>query len=103
MIWSRCFWISPAARGARHERRGAACLGADVSAFGALPAFLAARAGAYVLARLANAGVGLCDRLARWREAQRLALGITRDETIPDLTESEIKDIKGRHKPSGIL
>jgi len=43
------------------------------------------------------------DRLARWREAQRLALGITRDETIPDLTEGEIKDIKGRHKPSGIV
>jgi len=43
------------------------------------------------------------DRLARWREAQRQALGITRDETIPDLTEGEIKDIKGRHKPSGIV
>jgi putative ATPase len=43
------------------------------------------------------------DRLARWREAQRLALGISRDETIPDLTEREIKDIKSRHKPSGIV
>jgi putative ATPase len=38
------------------------------------------------------------DRLARWREAQRKALGITRDETLPDLTQEQIDAIKARHK-----
>jgi putative ATPase len=41
------------------------------------------------------------DRLARWREAQRQALGITRSETLPDLTEETIKGIKSKHKASG--
>ncbi len=38
------------------------------------------------------------ERLARWREAQRQALGITKTETIPDLSEDAIRDIKGKHK-----
>lgn len=41
------------------------------------------------------------ERLMRWREAQRQALGITRSEALPDLSEAEIKEIKGRHRPSG--
>jgi len=40
------------------------------------------------------------DRLDRWREAQRQALGIERDETFPDLSEDNIRTIKGRHKPN---
>jgi putative ATPase len=40
----------------------------------------------------------LADRLERWRLAQRKALGITNTETVPDLTEDEIKIIKGKHK-----
>jgi len=38
------------------------------------------------------------DRLARWREAQRKALGIKTAEEIPELTEKEIQSIKTRHK-----
>jgi putative ATPase len=38
------------------------------------------------------------ERLDRWREAQRRALGIEKTETIPDLSEDEIRDIKGKHK-----
>lgn len=38
------------------------------------------------------------DRLRRWREAQREALGIEETEDVPDLSEEEIKSIKGRHK-----
>jgi putative ATPase len=41
------------------------------------------------------------ERLARWREAQRQALGITQVENIPDLPEQTIQEIKHRHKPSG--
>jgi putative ATPase len=41
------------------------------------------------------------NRLVRWREAQRDALGITESETLPGLSEETIKDIKSRHKPSG--
>lgn len=41
------------------------------------------------------------DRLARWRAAQRQALGITRTEELPELTEEKIKEIKGRHRPAG--
>jgi len=37
-------------------------------------------------------------RLERWRVAQAEALGITRTETLPELTEEAIKDIKGKHK-----
>jgi len=38
------------------------------------------------------------DRLSRWREAQRKALGIKATEDLPELTESEIQSIKTRHK-----
>lgn len=38
------------------------------------------------------------DRLARWREAQRKALGIKNRDEIPELTENEIQSIKTRHK-----
>ena len=41
------------------------------------------------------------ERLERWRNAQRQALGITRSELLPDLPEEAIKDIKGKHKASG--
>lgn len=37
------------------------------------------------------------QRLIMWREAQRQALGITKDELLPDLTEEKIKEIKGKH------
>jgi len=40
------------------------------------------------------------DRLARWREAQRRALGITETEEVPDLPEETIDDLKRRHKPT---
>ncbi len=40
------------------------------------------------------------QRLARWREAQRLALGIEDTEEIPDLTQETIQEIKSKHKPS---
>ncbi len=36
------------------------------------------------------------DRLARWREAQEQALGLEQTETLPDLSESEVLDIKRR-------
>lgn len=41
------------------------------------------------------------DRLAQWREAQRKALGIEKAETLPELSEDEIREIKGKHKQSG--
>jgi putative ATPase len=45
-------------------------------------------------------GVGyetqVADRLERWREAQRKALGITRVEEIPDLSQEQIDEMK-RH------
>jgi len=40
--------------------------------------------------------VEVAERLARWREAQRKALGITRLEEIPDLTQEQIDEMK-RH------
>ena len=40
------------------------------------------------------------ERLARWREAQRLALGITQTEDVPDLPQETIQEIKHKHKPS---
>lgn len=43
----------------------------------------------------------VADRLARWREAQRKALGVTRSETLPELSEETIKEIKGKHKLGG--
>lgn len=42
--------------------------------------------------------VDIADRLERWRLAQRKALGIKETETLPELTEDEIKTIKGKHK-----
>jgi putative ATPase len=38
------------------------------------------------------------NRLERWREAQRKALGITRTEEIPELTQESILEIKRKHK-----
>jgi putative ATPase len=38
------------------------------------------------------------DRLQRWRAAQRKALGITKAELLPDLSEDEINEVKGKHK-----
>ncbi|MEN8240827.1 MAG: AAA family ATPase [Chloroflexota bacterium] len=40
------------------------------------------------------------DRLEAWRAAQRAALNITETENIPELSESEILEIKRRHKPT---
>ena len=37
------------------------------------------------------------ERLKLWRETQRKALGITRSELPPDLSEDEIKEIKSKH------
>jgi putative ATPase len=42
----------------------------------------------------------VADRLARWREAQRQALGITRTEEIPELSQESILEIKRKHKPT---
>ena len=39
-------------------------------------------------------------RLESWREAQRKALEISQTQTLPDLSEAEIKDIKHKHKPT---
>jgi putative ATPase len=36
------------------------------------------------------------DRLVRWREAQEKALGLEQTETLPDLSEAEVLDIKRR-------
>lgn len=41
------------------------------------------------------------DRLDRWREAQRKALGISKTEAIPDLPEQIIDEIKHKHKAGG--
>jgi putative ATPase len=40
----------------------------------------------------------VADRLERWREAQRKALGITRREEIPDLTQEKIDEMKRKIK-----
>ncbi|MEJ2446513.1 MAG: AAA family ATPase [Anaerolineales bacterium] len=40
----------------------------------------------------------IAERLARWREAQRAALGITSTSEVPELSEEEIQSIKTRHK-----
>jgi len=42
------------------------------------------------------------ERLERWREAQRRALGIERSELLPDLSQEEISSIKGKHKAGGV-
>ena len=40
------------------------------------------------------------QRLERWRLAQRKALGITKTEEIPELTQEAILEIKRKHKPT---
>ena len=40
----------------------------------------------------------ITDRLVRWREAQRKALGISHTELLPDLSEEEINAVKSKHK-----
>lgn len=40
------------------------------------------------------------QRLERWREAQRLALGIESTQDIPDLPQDTIQEIKHKHRPS---
>lgn len=40
----------------------------------------------------------VANRLAQWRRAQQSALGITDTDLKPDLSEEEIKGIKGKHK-----
>ncbi len=42
--------------------------------------------------------VEVADRLSRWRDAQRKALGITRLEEIPDLTQEQIDEMKRKIK-----
>ena len=41
------------------------------------------------------------DRLARWREAQRQALGVTNTRDLPDLPQETIEAIKRKHKAEG--
>jgi putative ATPase len=41
------------------------------------------------------------ERLARWRAAQRAALGITRNEELPALDPDTIESLKSRHKAGG--
>lgn len=43
----------------------------------------------------------VAERIERWRQAQREALGITRTEDLPDLSEETIREIKSRHRPAG--
>jgi putative ATPase len=40
------------------------------------------------------------ERLERWRTAQRKALGITKTEEIPELTQEAVIEIKRKHKPT---
>jgi putative ATPase len=42
----------------------------------------------------------VASRLERWRTAQRKALGISKTEEIPELTQETILDIKRKHKSS---
>lgn len=42
--------------------------------------------------------VQVAERLERWREAQRKALGITRREEIPDLTQEQVDEMKRKIK-----
>ena len=39
---------------------------------------------------------GVKDRLARWRAAQEKALGLEQTETLPELSEAGVLDIKRR-------
>ncbi|MEW6716928.1 MAG: AAA family ATPase [Chloroflexota bacterium] len=45
----------------------------------------------------------IAERLERWRTAQRQALGITKTEMLPELSEETIKEIKSKHKASGTI
>ncbi len=40
----------------------------------------------------------VAERLERWRNAQRKALGIEKTETLPDLPEEAVTDLKRKHK-----
>jgi hypothetical protein len=42
----------------------------------------------------------VAGRLERWRAAQRKALGISKTEEIPELTQETILEIKHKHKPT---
>jgi putative ATPase len=42
----------------------------------------------------------VANRLERWRAAQRKALGITKTEEVPELTQESILEIKRKHKPT---
>ena len=44
----------------------------------------------------------IAQRLEQWRAAQRAALNITQTETLPDLSEEEIREIKSRHRRGGV-
>jgi hypothetical protein len=43
------------------------------------------------------------ERLERWRKAQREALGVTKVERLPELTQETVIEIKHKHKPTGRL
>lgn len=42
----------------------------------------------------------VAERLERWRKAQREALGITKIERLPELTQETVMEIKHKHKPT---
>jgi putative ATPase len=42
----------------------------------------------------------VAGRLERWREAQRKALGISKTEEIPELTQETVLELKRKHKPT---
>jgi putative ATPase len=42
----------------------------------------------------------VANRLERWREAQRKALGISKTEEIPELTQETVLELKRKHKPT---
>ena len=43
------------------------------------------------------------ERLERWREAQRRALGVERSETLPELSTDDINQLKSKHKATGSI
>ena len=43
------------------------------------------------------------ERLERWREAQRRALGVERAETLPELSTDDINQLKSKHKATGSI
>ena len=42
----------------------------------------------------------VADRLAQWRAAQQKTLGIRKTETLPELSEEQINEVKSKHKAS---